>query len=386
METKKGSLMLRKTLLVVQFTLAIVVFISALNVSRQVSYFFKKDLGFDKEQVMIISSLPRQWDTVGVRKMENIKTWLLEVPGVKSASLSYDIPDGSGGGNVSVYNQNSHDALNMQIMAADADFGKVYGLKTIEGTFLKHSDGDHTQNKIVINETAEKALGWTSAVGKTIRLGAANGTPQTIVGVVKDYHFESLQKKVQPLILADLSGGSYRYYSVKLNTSGINGTIAAMQEKCRQLFPDAGFEYTFMDDKFQALYASEQRLKKATDIATALNLLIVFTGIFGVVALTLTKRTKEIAVRKVLGADVKTIIAIFLKEYAVLIGISNLVAWPPAYMITAKWLENYAYRIDQNFLPYLFVCFFVLLTASVLIAAQCFKAATMNPVKSLKVE
>jgi len=259
-------------------------------------------------------------------------------------------------------------------------------LKTIEGTFLKYSSGDHTQNKIVINETAEKALGWTSAVGKTIRLGAVNGTPQTIVGVVKDYHFESLQKKVQPLILADLSGGSYRYYSVKLNTSGINGTIAAIQEKCRQLFPDAGFEYTFMDDKFQALYASEQRLKKATDIATALNLLIVFTGIFGVVALTLTKRTKEIAVRKVLGADVKTIIAIFLKEYAVLIVISNLVAWPLAYMINAKWLENYAYRIDQNFIPYLFVCLFILLTASGLIAAQCFKAATMNPVKSLKVE
>jgi len=386
METKKGGLTLRKTLLVVQFTLAIVVFISAINVSRQVSYFFKKDLGFDKEQVMIISSLPRQWDTVGVRKMENIKTRLLEVPGAKSASLSYDIPDGSGGGNVSVYNQNSHDALNMQIMAADADFGKVYGLKTIEGTFLKYSSGDHTQNKIVINETAEKALGWTSAVSKTIRLGAANGTPQTIVGVVRDYHVESLQKKVQPLILTDLSGGSYRYYSVKLNTSGINGTIAAMQEKCRQLFPDAGFEYTFMDDKFQALYVSEQRLKKATDIATALNLLIVFTGIFGVVALTLTKRTKEIAVRKVLGADVKTIISIFLKEYAVLIFISNLIAWPMAYLITAKWLENYAYRIDQDFVPYLFVCFFILLTASVLITAQCFKAATMNPVRSLKVE
>jgi len=384
MEMHKGGLALRKTLLVVQFTLAIVVFISAINVSRQVAYFFKTDLGYNKEQVMIISSLPRQWDTVGVRKMESIKTQLL--PGAKSASLSYDIPDGGNGGNVSVYHPNSDEALNMQIIGADADFGKVYGLKTIEGTFLKYNSGDNSQNKVVLNEAAVKALGWTSAVGKTIRLGATNGPPQTVVGVIKDYHYESLQKKVQPLIIADITGGGYRYYSVKLNTSDINGTIAAMQEKCRQLFPDAGFEYTFMDDKFQALYASELQLRKATDIATVLNLLIVFTGIFGVVAFTLTKRTKEIAVRKVLGADVKNIIAMFLKEYGILIMISNLVAWPIAYIITAKWLENYTYRISQNLAPYLFVCFFILATAFILIAAQCLKAALVNPVKSLKTE
>jgi len=388
-DSSKGGLILRKTLLVIQFSLAIIVFISAINVSRQVSYFFNKDLGYNKEQVMIISSLPRQWDSVGVAKMENVKTQLLSVPGVRSASLSYDIPDGGNGGNTTVYPQNSNNFVNMSIIVVDADFAKVFGLQNREGVFLKYNSGGNSKGRVVLNEAAAKALGWTSATGKTIRLGAANGALLTVSGVVKDFHMESLQKKVQPLIMTDINEPftrSYRYYTVKLNTTDLNNTINALQQKCKELFPDAGFEYTFMDDRFQSLYASEMQLKKATDIATALNLLIVFTGIFGVVAFTLTKRTKEIAVRKVLGADVKNIIFIFLKEYGLLILISNIIAWPLAYIITAKWLENYAYRVNQNVIPYLFVCFFILATAFILITAQCFKAAIANPVKSLKVE
>ncbi|MDB5134791.1 MAG: hypothetical protein JWP37_1394 [Mucilaginibacter sp.] len=389
LDTSKGGQALRKTLLVIQFTLAIVVFISAITVSRQVSYFFNKDLGFNKEQVMVISSLPRQWDSVGVVKMENVKAQLLEVPGVKSASLSYDIPDGGSCGNVTAYPPGSNSFVNMASIGADADFAKVFGLQNKEGVFMKYNSGSNSQGKVVLNEAAVKALGWTSAAGKTIRLGAANGTLLTVAGVVKDFHFESLQKKVQPLMIADVNEPftrSYRYYSIKLNTSNLDATINAIQKKCKALFPDAGFEYSFMDDKFQTLYQSELQLKKATDIATTLNLLIVFTGIFGVVAFTLTKRTKEIAVRKVLGADVKNIISLFLKEYGVLIIISNMIAWPLAYLITAKWLENYAYRISQSWAPYFFVCFFILITAFVLIAAQCFKAALVNPVKSLKTE
>jgi len=124
----------------------------------------------------------------------------------------------------------------------------------------------------------------------------------------------------------------------------------------------------------------------AADITTVLNLLIVFTGIFGVVAFTLTKRGKEIAVRKVLGAAIKSIISIFLKEYGVLIAISNIIAWPLAYLATSKWLENYAYHIHQNLIPYSFVCLFIFLTAFILISLQCFKAALANPVKSLRSE
>ncbi len=389
MDSVTGGLTLRKTLLVVQFSLAIIVFIGAISVSRQVAYFFNKDIGFNKEQVMIISSLPRQWDSVGVTKMEATRIELLQVPGVKSVSLSYDIPDGSGGGDMNIYAPGNPNFTSMQMIAADAGFAKVYGLHTKEGIFLQPDNNGYLPGRIVMNEAAVKALGWTSATGKTIRLGATNGPVETIAGVVKDFHFESLQKQVQPLIVAGLNEPftrSYRYFSIKINTAGITNTIGAIQQKCQELFPESGFEYNFMDDKFKAIYQSELQLKQAADVATGLNLFIIFTGIFGVVAFTLTKRTKEIAVRKVLGAGVKNILSIFLKEYGILILIANIIAWPLAYLIVARWLDNYAYRIQQSFTSYFFACFFILATAFVLIIAQCLKAALENPVKSLRSE
>ena len=386
--TAKGGLMLRKTLIVIQFTLAIIVFISALNVSKQVAFFFNKDLGYNKDQVMIISSLPRNWDSLGVIKMENHKTQLLQLPEIKYASLSYDIPNG-GGGNINVYTQNSGNFISMLFLAADNDYGKVYNIQTREGKFLNDLNNNLNPGEVVLNETAVKALGWNTAVGKTIHLGAINGLMLTVVGVVKDFYFESLQHPIDPLIIANLNEPftrSYRYFSLKLSTSDINKAINVLQEKWKTLFPDAGFEYTFMDEQFQSLYKSELQLKKAANIATVLNLIIVFLGIYGVVAFSLSKRTKEIAVRKVIGADARNIIFLFIKDYAMLILIANLIAWPIAYGIVNKWLDNYAYRIRQSIMIYLIVCVFIFIIAFILITAQCFKTANSNPVESLRSE
>ncbi|HVS92462.1 MAG TPA: ABC transporter permease [Mucilaginibacter sp.] len=389
MDTVKGSLTVRKTLLIVQFTLAIVVFISAITVSKQVSYFFNKDIGYNKDQVMVISSLPRQWDSAGIVKMENLRPQFMAIPGVKSISLSYDIPDGNGGGHINVYPGNSNTFSSVVSIAVDPGFAKTYGLQVTEGSFFADGNARAANGKILLNETALKILGLTSPVGKTVHIGALNGATETVIGVVKDFNLGSLKEKVQPLVLAGMNEPftrSYRYFSVKLDAAGISNTIDAVQEKCQTLFPDAGFDYTFMDDKFQSLYQSELQLKKAADVATGLNLLIVFTGIIGVLAFTLSKRTKEIAVRKVLGANAGSIISIFLKEYGLLILASNLIAWPIAYKLTSDWLQGYAYRFQQNAAPYLFVCFFILAVAFALIVAQCFRAALANPVKSLRSE
>ncbi|MFI5185937.1 MAG: ABC transporter permease, partial [Chitinophagales bacterium] len=389
LDAVKGSLVLRKTLLVIQFTLAIVVFISAVNVAQQINYVFHKDLGYNRDQVMIISSLPRQWDSLGVLKMKDTRMQLQQINSVKNVSLSYDIPDGNGGGNVNVYPQSSSSFTSMRLFAVDDEFSKVYNVAMKEGVFLNYENSNEKTGKVVLNETATEALGWNSAVGKTIKLGDPNGPELTIVGVVKDFHYEAMQHTVQPLIMADLNETftrAYRYLSVKLNTANVDNTINALQEKCKVLFPDAGFEYSFMDDKFQSLYKSELQLKRAAGIATGLNLIIVFLGIVGVVAFTLTKRVKEIAVRKVLGAGIKNIILLFIKEYAWLIIIANIIAWPLAYMVMNHWLQNFAYRIQQGIAPFIFVGAFIFLVAFSLIAAQCFKAANANPVKSLRTE
>lgn len=388
-DAAKGGLILRKILLVLQFTLATLVFICALNISKQVAYFFNKDVGFDKDQVVVVSSLPRQWDSAGVIKMESIKSRLLYIPGVKAATLSYEIPDGNSGGYTTVSTANNKDLSNIMLMTADEDFAKVYGLSVSSGVFLQ-APGVYRQGQAVLNETAVQALKLAQpVVGTRLLLGGPGGYVLTLAGVVKDFQLESMQKNVQPLIISNVNEAFtryYRYYSVKINTGNASATLGAIENTWKSQFPDAGFDYAFMDEKFKSIYQSEMHLQKAAGIATALNLAIVFMGIFGVVAFTLTKRAKEIAVRKVLGAGTAKIITIFLKEYGLLILLSNIIAWPLAYSLTDTWLQNYAYRMQQDVAPYLFVCGFIFLAAFALIIIQCYKTASANPVKSLRAE
>ena len=162
--------------------------------------------------------------------------------------------------------------------------------------------------------------------------------------------------------------------------------LATLKNKWSELSPGSPFDYNFMDDRFANLYRPELQLKKAASMATALNLLIVFMGIFGIVAFTLARRVKEIAVRKVLGADVKNILFLFFKDYGVLMIIANIIAWPLVYLATDRWLQNYAYRVQQDIYPYLLVTIILFIAAFIFIAAQCYRAATGNPVKSLRAE
>jgi len=385
-DNSRGGIAFKRILLVVQFSLATIVFICALNVSKQVSYIFNKDLGYNKEQLLVITAFPKQWDSAGVARMESIKQNLSQLSSVKSASLAFDLPEGTPKGQIIVYppgKAGANDHINLPIAVADEDYAKTFGLQTIAGSFFnENKDG------IVLNETGVRLLGLKpeNAIGKKIETPIA-GAPVTIKGVVTDCNFSSIQDKIGPVGFVSIySNTIFRYLVIKLNPSNISETISAIKAKWKSLSPAAPFEYTFMDEKFEKLYTAELQLKSAVGIATALNLIIVFLGIFGVVAFTLTKRNKEIAVRKVLGADVKNILSMFIKDYAWLILIANVSAWPLAYLISNKWLENYAYRIDQDIWPYLTVCAFVFVTAFLLITAQCFKAAVENPVKSLRTE
>jgi ABC-type antimicrobial peptide transport system permease subunit len=385
METAKGGLVLRKTLLVVQFAISIVVFICAMNVSRQVSYVFNKDIGYNKDQLIVLTAFPKQWDSVGVMRMEAIRNELAKVPAVSNASLSFEIPERKPPGAVPILPDASkgNQPINIPAVGADEKYAATYGLTVKEGTFFNQSA--FISGEVVLNETAVKALGLTNPIGKT--LSVPNTTPLTVVGVVKDFNYSSLQQNIEPVAFIHVKDNrSYRFLSLKLHSSDMTRTIAAIREKWRALSPNAPFEYTFMDEKFRSLYAAELKLKKASSLATALTVIIVLLGVFGVVAFTLTKRTKEIAMRKILGADVRNIISLFIKDYAWLILVASIVAWPLAYMITGKWLDNYAYKITQDVQSYLVVTVFTFVTAFLLIAVQCFKVATSNPTKSLRTE
>jgi ABC-type antimicrobial peptide transport system permease subunit len=388
-DSAKGGFMLRKVLLVVQFTIAVVVFIGAIYVSKQVSFVFNKDLGYNKEQLMVINALPKQWDSAGVKRMENMKSALQQLSVVKDASLSFEVPDRKPPNAIDLLpvGSTNNQPVFISGSVADKDYAATFGLHVLSGSFF-NQQGANIPGQVVLNESAAKALGFTnqSAVNKQVKWVSAN-VMLTVSGVVKDYNYSTLQQKIEPVAFTNVEDAlAYRFLTVKLNTSNMADAINEVKEKWKSLSPNAPFEYTFMDDNFQSLYRSELQLKSAADIATVLNLLIVFMGIFGVVAFTLTKRSKEIAVRKVLGAGVKNIILLFIKDYTALIVIANIIAWPIAYIIVNHWLQGYAYRIEQSVMPYLFAGAFVFVAALIFITLQCFKTAIGNPVESLRSE
>jgi putative ABC transport system permease protein len=390
-DTITGGLILRKAMLTVQFTLAIIVFICALTVSRQVNYIFNKDIGYNKEQVMVITAFPKQWDSAGTNKMINIRNALLQVPTVKDASLSFEIPERKPPNSLELQ---SIDHNNQKAMIAscaiDENYVSTYGLKLLSGSCFSQGGG-YIPNQVVLNQSAARVLGLTSesSVNARLKILSANGDGPviTVAGVVKDFNYSNLQEAVGPVAFFHVRDfTSYRYLSLKLNTSNTEQSLSLIRNKWKDLSPNAPFEYTFMEDKFKSLYRSELQLKKAADIATVLNLIIVFLGIFGIVTFTLLKRTREIAVRKVLGADIKNIIALFVKDYAWLMLLANIIAWPFAFIITKKWLQGYAYRIDVDLSPYLIVCGSLFMASFIMISLQCLRAGLANPVKALKTE
>ena len=384
MKGAQGNAAFRKILLVAQFTVAIFVFISALTISRQVDYLFHKDLGYSKDRLLIVGAYPKLWDSAGVVHMENVRSGLLQVPEVKNASLAFEVPERRPPAALT-YNAGKTSAL-LPVISADEHYAQTFGLRLLAGTFFNDDGSAFVPNRIVLSESAAHSLGFTpaEAIGKQVY---TNGQPLTVCGVIKDYQYTSLHEAMEPMVFAQVGDfRSYRYLTLKLNTDNMAQAIQAIERKWKEMSPDQPFEYTFMDDKFQNMYRSEVQLQQAAYIATGLSLLIVLLGLFGMVALSMARRIKEMALRKVLGAGVRDIIALFIRDYTALLLLANVIAWPLAYLFTRQWLENFAYRVGQSATPYLLVAAFFFVTIAVMIAAQSFKTASESPVGNLRSE
>jgi putative ABC transport system permease protein len=384
---EKGMWM-KKSLLIAQFTIAIGVFIFSMILSKQVDYFFNNDLGYDKDRLMVIVAFPKQWDSIGIAKMESVRNGLLTESAVKDASVSFDIPERTPPNQLSVNPEGRKDnePLSVESISVDEKYASTYGMQVTEGKFFSNQTGAFISGEVVINESAMKIFGWKNALGKKIRYPDA-GPESVVVGVVKDFHLTSMHESIAPLVFFQVKDNrAFRFITVKLGPGNLAKSIDLVRSKWKEISPLAPFEFTFMDDKLQSMYQSELHLKKASGIATGLMLLIIIFGIFGVLALALTRRTKEIAVRKVLGAEIHHILSLFIRQYAALLLIANLIAWPVTYYFSNRWLQQYAYRIIQPLGIYFIAGIFVTIIAFVLISLQCLKVALANPVKSLKAE
>lgn len=386
----RTNVLFRRLLMTVQFVIALFVFAGAAIVSRQVSYFFNKNLGYQKES-LVTMAVPRDWTPAGLAKMEGIRDELARMKEVGSISLSYEIPNGNNGGHFGVYRsgQDSTRAIHTIFLGTDADYARTYGIRMLGGRFLQDKNTAYQPNRIVLNEAAIKALGYASvpeAVGQQIRVETLPGV-WTIAGIAQNFHFESMHQTIKPLAFVDVRGAnSYRYLSIRIHHSDLVQAMSAIEAKWRELMPDAPFEYNFMDDTLQKLYESEVRLKKASQVATVLSIVIVLLGILGMVSLNVARRTREIGIRKVLGATGLHVVLIFLKEFLSIMLIAAGIAFPVAVLLGKNWLNTYAYRMDLDWDLFAGIGLLSGSLITALVCLQTYKTAMANPVKSLRSE
>jgi putative ABC transport system permease protein len=389
LKSVKENVWLRKSLAGFQFGISAVVIIASVIVSQQVTYFFNHDLGYDKAYV-VAAQAPRNWTPEGIRKIMTIRNEFEQLPQVSKASVSWDIPDGMSGGNTLLYmpGQDSSTALSATIVVTDENYLDTYKIGLRAGTFFAKQDETNRQG-IILNEKAIHSFGWhtpAEAIGQPIRMVGISQAA-IIDGVVADFNLGSMQKEIPPMVFVHPSqSNNYRYLSFKIKAGQVSTAIAAIEKKWAALLPGSSFEYKFMDDTLKNLYQSELRLRKSAYVATVLSIVIVLLGILGLVSLNIRKRTREIGIRKVLGASVSSIILLFLKEFLWVIVVAGVVACPLAWYIMKGWLADYAYRINISATPFLVAVAGLALLTSCLIVLQMVREGLANPVKSLRVE
>ena len=386
----KENVFFRRLLIVSQFTIALFVFVGAVVISKQVNFFFNKDLGYNKASV-VTAKVPRDWSPAGIAKMETIRNEMARLKEVNQVSISYDIPDGSPGNSNALYRmgQDSTQAIFIQTLTSDEKYAETYQIPMLAGVFFQSKQENYQPLKLVLNESATKALGFknpSDAVGKLVKMHYVP-QPFMIAGVTKDFHVGSMHKSISPLLFINVKDNIfYRFLSFKIQAGNLAESMNKIEHKWKELMPNSVFEYNFMDDTLQKMYQSEVQLKKASFVATILSIIIVLLGILGMVSLSINRRTKELGIRKVLGATSMSIMMLFLKEFVLLMTIAAVISFPLGVISMNAWLTNYAYRIELNWQIFMSVGFIFGLIIILFVAFQTYKTALMNPVKSLKTE
>ncbi len=369
---------LRGILVTSQFVITIVLFISTFIIYQQNQYMTNKKLGFDKEKVLVLERAYYLDES-----LESFMKELKKSPQILSASVSNSIPGHDyGGSTYQVEGRSSDDIEFFAINYVREDYIETMGIELLEGRFFSEEFSDKGSS-IVINKKGAEELGFDNPLGKYLQLGKER---YNIIGVIENHHFESLQQEIKPLALRYEGSSYYDYLPVKLNTGNINATIAHIEKTWNDFTGNQPFSYFFMDDDFDKLHAAEQRTAKVFTIFSILAIFIACLGLFGLSAFMAEKRTKEIGIRKALGAKPSNILNILYREVFILLGVATLVAWPLTYYLMDNWLTNFAYRIGLGFSPFLVSSIIALSIAVFTTSFQALKAANINPAYTLRDE
>lgn len=380
--SSKGSSWLKNVLVVFQFTISIFLIIGTLVVYQQLKFFQNQKLGFEKDQVLVVSNPGSLGNNI-----IPFKEALRKFSSVMDVSGSNTLP-GKGFSNIGFGAEAVDQSFTLNLCVCDYDFLKTLKLKLAQGRFFSR-DFVSDSNAAVLNEKAVELLGWDNPIGKRINNWAQNRGNFVVIGVIKDYHYESLHHKIRPMALF-LSGGYYtnveRCISVRLNSENISGTIKYIENTWNNFAQNMPFEYSFLDEDFDNLYINEKQTRKLFTIFSCLAIFIACLGLFGLVSFIADRKTKEIGIRKVLGASVSGIVTILNKSFIKLVLIANFIAWPAAWYAMNRWLQNFAYRIKLSWWMFVLAALISLMIALITVSSQTVKAALKNPVNSLRYE
>ncbi len=373
----------RKALVVFQFGISIILMIGTVVVYNQLDYMRNKKLGFDQEQVVVVPIK----DAGLLEQRQMFKHTLLQNPSVSRVTFTSRYPGIGTWGTVARRPDRADvQVTDMKVLLTDFDYIETLDIVLAAGrSFSPQMDADTTRD-LILNETAARALGWSApeeAVGKTVDY--FRNRSGTIIGVVKDFHFQTLHMGMQPLLLTP-APNRYAYAMLRIAAHDIGGTLEHVKRAWTAFAPQWPFEYLFLDDNFGKQYQAEQRLGKIFGAFGFVAIFIACLGLFGLASFTAGRRTREIGIRKVLGATASGIVHLLSREFAKLVLVANVIAWPVAYFAMNKWLQSFAYRINLGWWVFALAGGLALLIALLTVSTQAIRAALANPVEALRYE
>ncbi|RVU03175.1 FtsX-like permease family protein [Mucilaginibacter limnophilus] len=379
---------LRSFLVVFQFSISIFLIIGTLVVYQQLNYIQTKNLGYNRNQVLVINN---SFEIGNGDKVKLLKQQIAALPGIENATMSGYLPT-SQWRNMGIYYKDAvpdqSRAIFPQVWRVDADYIKTLGMQLVQGrNFSKDMPTDTAS--LIINEAAAKFLGFKNPVNQTLYHSKDYQThgevsPYKIIGVVKDFHFNSMRETIAPMMM--VLGEDWGRVSARVSTANINNTLDQVKKVWSGISPDIKIDYSFMDAEFDAIYRSEQQIGQIFIVFTSLAIIIACLGLFGLAAYAAEQRTKEIGIRKVLGASVSTIVNLLSKDFLKLVLLAILISSPIAWYSMHRWLQNYAYRINIGWWVFAAAGIAGIVVALLTISFQSIKAALANPVKSLRSE
>ncbi len=369
---------IRSGLVVFQFFLSTTLIICTIAAHKQLIFLVNKDLGFDKENVLLIRR-------AGVlrKQKDAFRQELLASPDIVSASFSSGIPGRQHPTGVFVDEVDpSKETSILSYMSAGYEFLDTLKIELASGRNFSREFGQET-DAILINEATAKAFGWDDGVGKKIVEPGEQESTQTVIGVIKDYHFESLHHRISPLLIRLWDGPPN---CVRIRSGNISATIEFIKNTWKKFVPQETFRYSFLDENLMTLYKAEETTRTLTQIFSLLAIMIACLGLFGLSAFTAEQRTKEIGIRKVLGASVLGIVGLLSKEFVRWVGISIILAWPVAWFAIRSWLKSFAFHTSIGVDAFFLGGFLAILIALVTVSYQALKASLADPIDSLRYE